>query len=63
MIKGYITRGTTVHGRSVNEGEIHEMDADTFQKLRLTGDVVIAPEPEPAPVPVKVEAKQSKKKD
>ncbi len=64
MITGYITRGTTIHGRTVDEGSVVDMDADTFNKLRLAGlarkheAVTVAEEPA-KPV---IEIKPSKKK-
>ena len=37
MIYGYVTRGTTVHGKSVNEGEVHELADAEFRQLNLAG--------------------------
>lgn len=37
MIYGYVTRGTTVHGKTVNEGELHELADQEFRTLSLAG--------------------------
>lgn len=63
MIRGYITRGTTVHGKPVNAGETHDLAPDTFRRLQLFGDVVLADEAPKQVEPAKVEAKTKTKKD
>lgn len=68
MINGYITRGTTIHGKPVNEGETHEMDLETFRALKSVGFCIEAPTeqktvdvaevaPDPAPVKPKTKGK------
>lgn len=65
MITGYITRGTTIGGKAVDEGTVHEMDEDTFRLLKLSGSVrehvAEAPAQPVSPV-AETELKPSKKK-
>lgn len=54
-MEGIITRGTTLRGRAVNEGERVELNEDDYARLFSTGDITPievpkteAPESEPS---------------
>ena len=68
-MEGIITRGTTLRGRHVNEGDRVELDEDDFRKLASTGDIQPIPANEVAEelqeataVPQKTKSNPKKKK-
>jgi hypothetical protein len=54
MLTGYITRGTTIHGKTVDAGQVVEVNEDVYASLRLHGNIAPLPEkpvePEAEPV-------------
>lgn len=60
-MKALIVRGTTVSGKTVNPGDVVELDRETFHTLRGQGQAVAYAEPEAAPVvPIEPEQKPTK---
>jgi hypothetical protein len=62
MVTGYITRGTTIRGKTVDEGTVHDMDELTFGLLKLSGCVREHVPAEPVAVVETETEKTSKKK-
>lgn len=66
-MEGIITRGTTIRGLHVNEGDKVECSEDDYQKLFMTGDIKPVPveevvEEEAPESETKTSAKPKKKK-